>query len=318
MLYQVLPKIECEASTLNYGRYAIGPMARGYGVTVGIALRRVLLSSLPGAAITSVRVSGVPHEFTVIPGAKEDMTLLLLNLKRVRLISYSDEAVRMRISARGKSVITAGDIEAPSDIEIVNPELQLLTLDTLDSDLEIELMAERGMSYSPAEDRKNLPIGQIPVDAVFSPVTRVRNTVEQTRIEQITNYDLLKLEIWTDGTMRPGEALTRAARILIQHFSPLGEFSEGEIGASEAADDEQHGIAGRYYDVPIEDLELTMRAYNCLKRAGVTSVGDILERMEHGMAEMLAIRNFGQKSLDELVDRMREKGFLSPEYELES
>ncbi|MGI5917474.1 MAG: DNA-directed RNA polymerase subunit alpha [Anaerolineae bacterium] len=315
MLYQVLPKIECEASTLNYGRYAIGPMSRGYGVTVGLALRRVLLSSLPGAAITSVRVTGVPHEFTVIPGAKEDMTLFLLNLKKVRLVSYSEEPVRMRISARGKSVITAGDIEAPSDIEIVNPELQLLTLDTLDSDLEIELVAERGVAYSPAEDRKNLPIGQIPVDAVFSPVVRVRNTVEQARIEQITNYDLLKLEIWTDGAMRPGEALTRAARILIRHFEPLAEFSESEAGVPEVEAPEESGIAGRYYEVPIEDLDLSMRAYNCLKRAGITSVGDILERMEHGVAEMLAIRNFGQKSLEELIDRMQEKSFLPQEFE---
>ena len=181
MLYQVLPKIECEASTLNYGRYAIGPMAHGYGVTVGIALRRVLLSSLPGAAITSVRVTGVPHEFTVIPGAKEDMLLLLLNLKKVRLVSYSEEPVRMRVSAKGKSVITAGDIEYPADIEIVNPELQLLTLDTLDSDLEIELTAERGVGYSPADERRNLPIGQIPVDAIFSPILRVRNVVEPAR-----------------------------------------------------------------------------------------------------------------------------------------
>ncbi len=141
----VLPKIECEASTQNYGRFAIGPMSRGYGLTVGLALRRVLLSSLNGAAITAVRVSGVPHEFTVIPGAKEDMTMLLLNLKQVRLISHSDEQVRMRVSARGKSVVTAGDIEAPADVDIINPELQLLTLDTLDSELEIELTVEKGM-----------------------------------------------------------------------------------------------------------------------------------------------------------------------------
>ena len=194
MLHQVLPKIECEASTQNYGSYAIGPMAQGYGVTLGIALRRVLLSSLPGAAITSVRVTGVPHEFTSIPGAKEDMTMLLLNLKQVCLTSYSEDPVRMRVSAKGKSVVTAGDIECPSDVEIVNPELQLLTLDTLDSELELELVAERGMGYSPSEDRnKSLPIGQIPVDAIYSPVVRVNHSVEAARIEQITDYDLLKL-----------------------------------------------------------------------------------------------------------------------------
>ncbi|MBC7234978.1 MAG: DNA-directed RNA polymerase subunit alpha [Chloroflexi bacterium] len=313
MLHQVLPRIEVEASTQNYGRYAIGPMARGYGTTIGIALRRVLLSSLPGAAITSVRVAGVPHEFTTIPGAKEDMTMLLLNLKQVHLISYSEDQVRMRVSARGKSVITAGDIEAPSTVEIVNPELQLLTLDTLDSDLEIELTVERGVGYSPAEDRRNLPIGQIPVDAVFSPIVKVNHTVEPARIEQITNYDLLKLEIWTNGTIRPSEALTEAARILIQHLSPLAEFTE--VRPQIVAEAEARGGEPREYDdVPIEELELSMRAYNCLKRANITTVGDIMERLQEGASEMLAIRNFGEKSLAELIEKLIEKGFLPPGY----
>ena len=315
MLYQVLPKIECEASTQSYGRYAIGPMARGYGVTIGIALRRVLLSSLPGAAITSVRVIGVPHEFTTIPGAKEDMTMLLLNLKKVRLVVHSEEPVRMRVSARGKSVLTAGDIECPADVEIVNPELKLLTLDSTDSDLEMELVAERGVGYSPAEDRKSLPIGEIPVDAIFSPVLKVSHTVEQTRVEQITNYDLLKMEIWTDGTIRPAEALSEAARILIRHFTPLANFVETEEVAPEV--EEEEAAKAKYYEVPIEELDLTMRAYNCLKRAGIANVGDIMERLERGASEMLAIRNFGQKSLDELLSKMKEKGFLPEDFELE-
>lgn len=315
MLNQVLPKIECEANTQNYGRYAIGPMNRGYGVTMGVALRRVLLSSLSGAAITSVRVSGVPHEFTEIPGAKEDMIMLILNLKKVRLIMHTDEPVRVRVTARGKSVITAGDIEAPSSVEIVNPELQLLTLDTLESELELEMVAERGVGYSPAEDRKALPIGQIPVDAIFSPIVRVNTEVEAARIEQITDYDLLKLEIWTDGTVHPGDALSEAARILMRHFSPLSQFSAAEAEEAERIEEEREG--GEFYDVPIEDLDLAMRAYNCLKRAGITKVGEILERLERGPAEILAIRNFGQKSLVELVDRLREKGYLPADYELE-
>ncbi len=315
MLNQVLPKIECEANTQNYGRYAIGPMNRGYGVTMGVALRRVLLSSLSGAAITSVRVSGVPHEFTEIPGAKEDMIMLILNLKKVRLIMHTDEPVRMRVTARGKSVITAGDIEAPSSVEIANPELQLLTLDTLESELELELVAERGVGYSPAEDRKALPIGQIPVDAIYSPIVRVNTEVEAARIEQITDYDLLKLEIWTDGTVHPGDALTEAARILMRHFSPLSQFSAAEAEEAERVEEEREG--GEFYDVPIEDLDLGMRAYNCLKRAGITKVGEIIERLERGPAEILAIRNFGQKSLVELVDRLREKGYLPADYELE-
>lgn len=315
MLNQVLPKIECEATTQNYGRFAIGPMNRGFGVTVGVALRRVLLSSLPGAAITSVRVSGVPHEFTEIPGAKEDMIMLILNLKKVRLIMHTEEPVRMRVSARGKSVITAGDIEAPSSVEIVNPELQLLTLDTLESELELELVAERGAGYSPAEDRKALPIGQIPVDAIFSPIVRVSTEVEAARIEQMTDYDLLKMDIWTDGTIHPGDALSEAARILMQHFSPLSQFSAAEAEVGERLEEE--GEAGKLYDVPIEDLDLAMRAYNCLKRAGISSVGEVLERLEQGPAEILAIRNFGQKSLMELLDRLREKGYLPEDYQLE-
>jgi DNA-directed RNA polymerase subunit alpha len=290
-------------------------MARGYGLTIGIALRRVLLSSLPGAAITSVRVTGVPHEFTVIPGAKEDMMMLLLNLKRVRVVSYSEEPVHMRVSAKGKSVITAGDIEAPSDVEILNPELQLLTLDTLDSELEMELLVERGVGYSPSEDHKSLPIGQIPIDAIFSPIVKVANSVEPARIEQITNYDLLKMEIWTDGTVSPGDALCEAAKILMQHLSPVAVSSQLEVEDVVTAEEEPKAVA-EFSEVLIEDLELAMRAYNCLKRAQIANVGDVLDRLEKGAGEMLAIRNFGRKSLDELLDKMKAKGYLSQDYEI--
>lgn len=314
MLNQVLLKIEAEANTLNYGRYAVGPMVRGYGTTVGVALRRVLLSSLPGGAITSVRVSGVSHEFTAIPGAKEDMILFVLNLKRVRLVVRSEEPVRMRVAAKGKSLITAGDIECPSDVEIINPELQLLTLDTLDSELELELVAERGVGYSPAEDRKQLPIGTIPVDAIFSPIVKVNTSTIAARIGQKTDYDLLKLEIWTDGTIRPAEALSEAAKMLLAHFAPVAEFTaSGEI-------EERPELTtgeGRFYEVSIEELDLAMRAYNCLKRAGITKVGEILDRLERGPSEIMAIRNFGQKSLLELVDKLKEKGYLAADYQME-
>jgi DNA-directed RNA polymerase subunit alpha len=313
LLSQVLPKVKALANTLNYGQFSIGPMVRGYGTTVGIALRRVLLSSLPGAAITSVRISGVPHEFTTIPGAKEDMMIFMLNLKKVRLILHTEEEqVRMHVSARGKSIITAGDIEAPSEAEIVNPELQLLTLDTTDSDLEIELIAQSGVGYSPAEDRKQLPIGQIPVDAIFSPVVKVSNSIEPTRIEQDTNYDLLKLEIWTDGTLRPGVALSQAGVILLKHFEPIARFvnTQSDVTAPALVLVD----ASPYVDVPIEELELSMRAYNCLKRAGIEKVGDVLARLERGLDELLAIRNFGQKSLVELIDSMKQKGFLNADY----
>ncbi|MFO7697551.1 MAG: DNA-directed RNA polymerase subunit alpha [Anaerolineae bacterium] len=316
MLYQVLPKIQTQASTQNYGRFSIGPMSRGFGTTVGVALRRILLSSLSGAAITSVRVSDVPHEFMAIPGAKEDMTMLLLNVKQVRLVSHSEEPVRMRVSARGKSVITAGDIEAPADVDIINPELQILTLDTLESNLEIEFVVEQGKGYVPAEAHLALPIGQIPVDGIFSPVIKVAYRVEAARIEQITNYDLLSMEIWTDGTIRPADALTQAARILVQHVEPVAGFSET---ATTEPESETVGsdVPTEFYGVPIEDLDLAVRAYNCLKRASINSVGDVLERLAKGTEEMLAIRNFGQKSLVELVARLKESHYLPEDYELE-
>jgi DNA-directed RNA polymerase subunit alpha len=316
LLYQVLPKIQVQASTLNYGRFAIGPMSRGFGTTVGVALRRILLSSLSGAAITSVRVSDVPHEFMPIPGAKEDMTTLLLNLKQVRLVSHSEESVRMHVSARGKSVITAGDIEAPADVDIINPELQILTLDTLESNLELEFVVEQGKGYVPADNHSALPIGQIPVDAIYSPVIKVAYRVEMERIEQITNYDLLVMDIWTDGTIRPADALTQSARILLQHIEPIATFSETGSADTETRV-EGSSVPSELYGVPIEDLDLAVRAYNCLKRASINSVGDVLERLGRGTDEMLAIRNFGQKSLVELVARLKESHYLPEEFELD-
>ncbi|MGI6379577.1 MAG: DNA-directed RNA polymerase subunit alpha [Anaerolineae bacterium] len=309
MLEQVLPRIERETSTRGYGRYRIGPMQRGYGDTVGIALRRVLLSSISGAAITTVRVSGVAHEYSSIPGAQEDMLMFLLNLKQVRLISHADGPVRLRVSAKGKTLLTAGDIECPADVDIVNPELQLLTLDTVDSDIEIEMTVERGMGYSPSEERKGMAIGEIPVDAIFSPILKVNTDVEAARVEQRTDYDMLKLEIWTDGTITPEDALKQASRLLMQHFTLLGDIQEPtpeeepEVGIEPEQD-------MPFAEVPIEDLELSQRAFNCLKRQGIANVGEIIERLQRGTAELLAIRNFGQKSLEELLDRMREKGFI--------
>jgi DNA-directed RNA polymerase subunit alpha len=215
--------------------------------------------------------------------------------------------------AKGKTAITAGDIECPSDLEIVNPELHLLTLDGSGSELELTMTAERGVGYSPAEERKGLPIGEIPMDAIFSPVIKVNTFVEPTRIEQITDYDLLNLEIWTNGATLPGEALSEAARILLQHFAPLAELSATLEGALEG-EEELLEPAARFNDVPIEELDLTMRAYNCLKRAGIAKVGEILERLERGPQDILAIRNFGQKSLAELVGKMEAKGFLAEGY----
>jgi DNA-directed RNA polymerase subunit alpha len=314
LLKFVLPKIECEASTKNYGRFIISPMETGYGVTIGNALRRILLSSLSGAAVTSLRVSGVYHEFSDIPNAKEDMTALILNVKKLRLRYFAEEPVRLTLSTRGRSEVTAADIECPPDVELINPELHLLTLDSSAAELDIEFTVERGKGYSPAEERGQLPIGQIPMDAVFAPVLRTSFSVEQTRVGQVTDYDRLILEVWTDGTIRPAEALSSSAQILVRHLDPIASFSEVHPEGLEEVAAEEEGIPTRVYETPIEVLELSVRAYNCLKRAGITKLGEILDKVSKGQGkELLAIRNFGEKSLEELMAKLLEKGYLAEE-----
>lgn len=308
MLNFVLPKMDRDARARNYGRFVFSPLESGFGITLGNALRRVLLSSLPGAAVTSLRVSGVHHEFSPIPNVREDTTALLLNVKQLRLKSEVDEPIRLHVDVRSEGPVTAGDLICPPEVEIVNPDLLLLTADTSDVDLDIELTVQRGRGYSPAEERDKLPLGEIPVDAIYSPVRKVNYTIERARIGQQTNYDRLTLEIWTDGTMSPDAALQEAARLLMRHLAL--------ITGPDAMTDEQMAVEGggvpsRIYDAAIEDLELSVRAYNCLKRAGITRVGEVLERLEKGENEILSIRNFGRKSLDELVERLDAKGFLS-------
>jgi len=303
----VLPKVETEASAQNYGRFSIGPLESGYGITLGNALRRVLLASLPGAAVTSIRVSGIHHEFTDIPHVREDMTALILNVKQLRVRLFNNESVRLRAEVKGEGTLTAGDLECPPNVEIVNPDLSMFVADSPEAELDIELVVEPGRGYSPAEERGKLPIGEIPVDAIFSPVRRASYAVERARIGQVTDYDRLVLEVSTDGTISPHDALSEAARVLVQHFTLISGVAEEE---PEVEEEEEGGIPARMYETPIEELELTVRAYNCLKRAGITQVGEILEKLQKGEEEILAIRNFGQKSLDELMDKLREKGFL--------
>lgn len=311
----VYPRIERDVVTRTYGRFIISPLERGYGITVGNALRRVLLSSLQGSAITSIRVTGIHHEFSPIPGAKEDMTQLILNIKQLRLKSYSDDPIRMRLIARGEGTVSAADIQAPSQIEIINPELHLLTLDSENAEVEVEMTVQGGRGYSPAGERGRLPIDEIPVDAIYSPIRRVRYDVERVRfgLERErsganADYDQLLLSIWTDGTIRPDEALSQASEVLVRHFqltSALGELPE--IRASE--EPQEGAIPDAVADRPIEELGLQVRAFNCLKRAGITTVGEVLERLKKGRDEMLAIRNFGEKSLDELLDALKDKGY---------
>ncbi len=308
MLNMVLPKIEVANSSQNYGHFVISPLESGYGITLGNALRRVLLSSLPGAAITSIRMSGIHHEFSAIPHVREDTTRLILNVKQIRLRSRSEEPVRIHVEVTSEGPVTAGDINCPPEVEIVNPDQYLLTADSDEVDLDIEMVVGTGRGYSPAEERQRLSLGEIPVDAIFSPVKKASYRVERTRIGQQTDFDKLNVEIWTDGTMSPDDAMRKAANLLVQHLNLL---AGSEAVAVEVIEDEVAGIPPRIYEAPIEELELTVRAYNCLKRAGITKVGEILKRMEKGVDEMLAIRNFGKKSLDELVLKLREKGSMN-------
>ena len=286
----------------------ISPLESGYGITLGNALRRVLLSSLEGAAVTSIRLSGIHHEFTAIPHVREDMTRLILNVKQIRLKSRTDDPVRIHVDVSSEGPVTAGDLICPPEVEVINKDLYLLTADSSQVDLDIEMVVSSGVGYSPAEERGRLPLGEIPVDAIFSPVRKAAYRVERTRIGQQTDYDRLNLEIWTDGTISPDDSLRKAADILVSHLTLL---AGAQTVVAEKKEESTEGIPARVAEAPIEELELTVRAYNCLKRAGITKVGDILKKMEKGEEEMLSIRNFGKKSLDELVEKLREKNYLT-------
>ncbi|NWF67789.1 MAG: DNA-directed RNA polymerase subunit alpha [Chloroflexi bacterium] len=320
----VLPhKIESDASTRNYGRFVVSPLESGYGLTLGNALRRVLLSSLPGAAVTSIRVSDVHHEFSAIPHVREDMTQLILQIKQLRLKLYDNiETARLRLEHRGEGTVTASDITCPAEVEIINPDLYLFTVDSADAHIEMEFEVRPGRGYSPAEERGRLPIGELPVDAIFSPIRRVNFEVDRARVNQRTNYDKLILEIWTDGTVRPEESLSTAAHILTKHLTVIGgsNYAFEEDGVEDLIDSSDNHI-GRHkqlYDKPIEELDLSVRVFNSLKRTGITTVGDVLDMLDRGPDAMLAIRNFGEKSLDELVSKLKEKGYLPDDKEIPS
>lgn len=311
----VLPKIESAALSRNYGKFIVGPLERGYGVTIGNSLRRVLQASLPGSAITSLRVTDVPHEFSAIPYVREDMMQLILNIKQIRLKLHEADSVRLRLEVHGAGVVTAADIQLPPEAEVINPELYLFTVDSDDAFLEIEMTGETGRGYSPAEERGRLPIGELPVDAIFSPITRVGYDVEKTRVGQVSDYDLLVMEIWTDGTIQPEEALAQSAQIMMQHLRPLAGISEESLLPIDE-EPEEEAIPNEIYDTPIEQLDLSVRVFNSLKRTGITKVGEMLEMLDRGEETMLAIRNFGEKSLDELKTQLRAKGFLKDEEEV--
>lgn len=300
-----MPKVECIASTESFGQYKIEPLEPGYGTTLGNALRRVLLSSLPGAAVTSIRIEGIYHEFSTIPHVREDVTEIVLNVKRIRLRSYAERPVKLWLQVRGRGVARAGDIECPSTVEVVNPEQVIATLDDDEAYLDMELTVERGRGYRPAEAHENLQIGLIPVDATFSPITKVNYVVERTRVGQMTDYDRLVMEVWTDSTVSPGDALSYAAQVLVQYCTLIAEASKVE----EEVEEQAAGVVipPHLYQVSIDDLELTTRTHNCLKRAGITDVGQILEMDDK---DLMAIRNLGEKSLVEIRERLVARGYL--------
>jgi DNA-directed RNA polymerase subunit alpha len=310
----VAPHIEVEEESEGYIRLVAEPLEGGFGITLGNAFRRVLLSSLPGAAVTSVRIEEVEHEFSTIPHMKEDTTEFLLNVKELRLRALSDRPAKLYLEARGEGKVLAEHIQATADYEIVNPQLHLATLDSPDAHLTVELNVERGRGWVPAGQTDGMPIGVIPVDAIFTPVHKVNFTVQRTRVGQVTNYDRLVLEVWTDGTIGGVEAVSQAADILVSQFAPFSQLGKPEpalvgrgLGTGAALEPDR-------YNTPIEELSLSVRAYNCLKRSGLMTVGQVLEKNED---ELLSLRNFGRKSYEELKERLIELGFLQPEPSIE-
>jgi len=301
------PRIDEVESTGNLSRFEVNPLQAGYGVTLGNALRRVLLNSLEGAAVTSIQIAGVYHEFSTIENVKEDVTQIVLNVKKLRLRSFARHPVTLKLMKRGAGPVTAADITESADVEIVNPELVMLTLDSDAGSIEADLTVETGVGYQPAEHTEDMPIGVIPVDAIFSPVRRVNFSIENTRVGQMTNFDKLMLEIETDGTTTPQAALAQAAEILVREFS---RFTEIGRPLGPGAEETSAPMAANLLETPIEDLDLPMRAYNSLKRNNITKVGQVLALSDE---EFLRMRNFGRKSLDELKERLALRGFIVPE-----
>lgn len=310
----VTPKVERDAEGRNYGKFIIAPLERGYGVTMGNALRRVLLSSLDGVAVTSIRVSDALHEFADIPGVREDVIQVLLQVKQLRLILHDVDSSHLHLEVRGEGVVTAADIQCPSDVEIVNPDLYLFTVDDKKTRLEIDFTVERGRGYTPANERnESLPIGELPVDAIFTPVRRVNWSVQNARVGTSTNYDKLVLEIWTDGTLSPQTALSTGSKILIDHLRMISGVTEEIPLIGIERETTGSRLTSEAAETPIENLDLSVRVFNSLKRTGIATVGDVLDLLEKGEEAVMSIRNFGEKSLDELRQKMQEKGFLQEE-----
>jgi DNA-directed RNA polymerase subunit alpha len=299
---------EVETST-DHGRFEIEPLEAGYGTTLGNSLRRVLLSSLTGAAVSAVSIEGVAHEFSSIKYVKEDVGEILLNIKQLSLVCHNPDGAHLSLDVHGGRRVTAADITPNSDVEIANPELYLCTLDGAQAKLRMDLTVELGKGYSPADRNKKegQPIGVIPVDAIFTPVVKANFLVEKTRVGQDTDWEKLILEIWTNGTIPPVEAVSRAAEYYIRHLTLFATFGESLIATTEGAV-VGTDLKSRLAEIPVEELELSVRALNCLKANDITRLGELLAmRVE----ELLALRNFGAKSLDEIKQKLVSRGFVA-------
>lgn len=301
------PRIDCVETNEDgsYGKFVIEPLERGYGITLGNSLRRILLSSLPGAAVTSVKIDGVLHEFSTVPGVKEDVTEIILNLKCLALKINGDGPRTIYIDARGEGEVTAGDIRSEGDVEIINKEMHIATLSE-DSKLYMEINIDKGRGYVSAEKNKepNQPIGMIPVDSIYTPVKRVNYSVEDTRVGQVTDYDKLTFEIWTNGTIMPDEALSLGAKVLIEHlklFMTLTDHVSDVNIMVEKEEDKKEKVL----DMTIEELDLSVRSYNCLKRAGINTVEELTQR---SVEDMMKVRNLGKKSLEEVEQKLAALG----------
>ncbi|MBQ6288114.1 MAG: DNA-directed RNA polymerase subunit alpha [Clostridia bacterium] len=299
-------RIDCVEVGQNgcYGRFVIEPLERGFGHTLGNSLRRVLLSSLPGVAVSSVHIEGVQHEFSTIPGVKEDVTEIILNLKTMACKMFADGPKQLTIDVKGPCELTAGDIKTDDEVEIANPDLHIATLNE-DAHLQMQLTLDRGRGYVSADKNKtpSMPIGVIPIDSIFTPVKKVNYTVEDTRVGQITDYDKLTLEIWTNGTLKPEEAISSAAKILNEHLNLFISLTDQVMPVSmvQPEDDKKDKVL----EMTIEELDLSVRAYNCLKRAGINSVAELVQKNQE---DMMKVRNLGRKSLEEVEQKLSALG----------
>lgn len=301
------PKVEVvEINEQNtYGKFTVEPLERGYGTTLGNSLRRIMLSSLPGAAVTSVKIDGVLHEFSTIQGVKEDVSEIIINLKGLSIRMHGNEPKTVRIEAKGEGVITAGDIIADADVEILSPEMHIATLDT-DGVLNMELTIAKGRGYVPAENNKTpgMPIGVLPIDSIFTPVTKVSYHVENTRVGQVTDYDRLVIEVFTDGSIMPDEAISLAAKIMNEHLNLFITLTD-HVNDVEIMVQKEEDKKEKVLEMTIEELDLSVRSYNCLKRAGINTVDELAQKSDE---DMMKVRNLGRKSLEEVQKKLEELG----------